>query len=72
MKAQKILIVEDNVSHRAAAEKVLQLHGYETFSCDSGEGAVVKIREESFGVLITDFQMKGIDGLVIKERNIWN
>ena len=65
MKAQKILIVEDDVSHRAAMEKVLQLHGYETCSCGSGERAVVKIREESesFGFLITDFQMRGMDGL---------
>ncbi len=63
MKAQKILIVEDDVSHRAAMEKVLQLHGYETCCCGSGERAVVKMREESFGVLITDFQMRGMDGL---------
>ena len=65
MKAQKILIVEDDVSHRATMEKVLQLHGYETCSCGSGERAVVKIREESesFGFLITDFQMRGMDGL---------
>jgi DNA-binding NtrC family response regulator len=63
MKAEKILIVEDDVSHRAALEKVLQLHGYETCSCGSGEHAVPKIREESFGILITDFQMPGMDGL---------
>jgi DNA-binding response OmpR family regulator len=63
MKAQKILIVEDDVSHRAAMEKVLQSHGYETFPCRSGKEAVVKIREESFDILITDFQMRGMDGL---------
>jgi DNA-binding NtrC family response regulator len=63
MKAEKILIVEDDVSHRAAMEKVLQLHGYETCSCGSGEHAVQKIREESFDILITDFQMRGMDGL---------
>jgi DNA-binding NtrC family response regulator len=63
MKTQKILIVEDNVSHRSAMERVLQIYGYETFSCESGEHAVVKIREESFGILITDFQMQGMDGL---------
>jgi two-component system response regulator FlrC len=63
MKAQKILIVEDDVFHRSAMEKVLQVYDYETFSCESGEHAVVKIREESFGILITDFQMRGMDGL---------
>jgi two-component system, response regulator FlrC len=63
MKAQKILIVEDDVFHRAAMEKVLQVYGYETFSCESGEHAVVKMKEESFGILITDFLMRGMDGL---------
>jgi DNA-binding NtrC family response regulator len=63
VKNQKILIVEDDVSHRVAMEKVLQLHGYETCSCGSGEHALPKIREESFSILITDFQMQGMDGL---------
>jgi DNA-binding NtrC family response regulator len=63
MKTQKILIVEDDVSHRAAMENVLQLHGYETCSCESGEHAVRKMREESFEILVTDFQMRGMDGL---------
>ncbi len=63
MKAQKILIVDDDFPSRAAMEKVLQVYGYETFSCESGEHAVPKIREESFGTLITDFQMRGMDGL---------
>jgi DNA-binding NtrC family response regulator len=63
MKPQRILIVDDDLPARMAMEKVLQSHNYETFSCGSGEQAVVKIREESFGVLIGDFQMQGIDGL---------
>lgn len=63
MKSPKILIVEDDVSHRTAMEKVLQLHGYKTCSCESGEHAVPKIREELFGILITDFRMRGMDGL---------
>lgn len=63
MKAPRILIVEDDFSHRAAMEKVLQLRGYKTCSCESGEHAVPKLREEAFGVLITDFHMHGMDGL---------
>ena len=63
MKAQRILIVDDDLFHRAAMEKVLQVYGYETLSCESGEDAVVKIKEHSFGALITDFRMQGMDGL---------
>ena len=49
-------------------EKVIQSHSYETFSCGSGEHAVMKLREEFFDILITDFQMRGMDGLeLIKE-----
>jgi CheY-like chemotaxis protein len=63
MDDRKILIVEDNMSNRSAMERVFQIHGYETFSCESGEHAVVKIGEGCFGVLITDFQMPGMDPL---------
>jgi two-component system response regulator FlrC len=63
MKVQGILIVDDDLPSRVAMEKVLKVCGYEIFSCESGEHAVVKIREESSGVLITDFQMRGMDGL---------
>jgi DNA-binding NtrC family response regulator len=63
MKLQRILIVDDDFPSRMAMEKILQLHGYKTCACGSGEHSVPKIREESFGVLITDFQMRGMDGL---------
>jgi DNA-binding response OmpR family regulator len=63
MKAQKILIVDDDFASREAMEKVLQSHGYETFPCGSSKEAVLKIGEESLGILITDFQMRGMDGL---------
>lgn len=49
-------------------EKVLQNDSCETVSCGSGERAVKKLKEEFFGVLVTDFQMRGMDGLeLIKE-----
>ena len=64
MKVQRILIVDDNFPSRLAMEKVIQSRSYETFSCGSGEHAVMKLREEFFDILITDFQMRGgMDGL---------
>jgi CheY-like chemotaxis protein len=64
MKVQRILIVDDDLPSRVAMEKVIQSRSYETFSCGSGEHAVMKLREEFFDILITDFQMRGgIDGL---------
>jgi DNA-binding response OmpR family regulator len=68
MKTQKILIVEDDVFSRGAMEKILESHNYETSSCATAEEAVIKLQEESFGILITDLQMAGMDGLeLIKE-----
>ena len=68
MKTQKILIVEDDVFSRGAMEKILESHNYVTSSCATAEEAVIKLQEESFGILITDLQMAGMDGLrLIKE-----
>jgi len=68
MKSMKILIVEDDVFSRGAMEKILESYDYETSSCATAEEAVIKWQEESFGILITDLQMGGMDGLeLIKE-----
>jgi len=68
MKRIKILIVEDDVFSRGAMEKILESHQYETSSCATAEEAVIKLQEESFGIVITDLQMGGMDGLeLIKE-----
>jgi len=63
MKSKKILIVEDDVFSRGAMEKILESHNYDTSSCATAEEAVIKLQEESFGILITDLQMGGMDGL---------
>jgi DNA-binding response OmpR family regulator len=68
MTTMKILIVEDDVFSRGAMEKILESHNYETSSCATAEEAVIKVQEESFGILITDLRMQEMDGLeLIKE-----
>jgi DNA-binding response OmpR family regulator len=68
MKTMKILIVEDDVFSRGVMEKILESYDYETSSCATAEDAVIKLQEESFGILITDLKMGGMDGLeLIKE-----
>jgi DNA-binding response OmpR family regulator len=63
MKNRKILIAEDDAFSRGAMEKILQSHNYETCSCATAEEAVIKLKEESFGILITDLRMQEMDGL---------
>jgi len=68
MKSKRILIVEDDVFSRGALEKILESHNYDTSSCATAEEAVIKLHEESFGILITDLRMQEMDGLeLIKE-----
>ena len=63
MKTTKILIVEDDVFSRGAMEKILESYHYEASSCGTAEEAVLKLEEQSFGILITDLQMPRMDGL---------
>lgn len=63
MKIKRILIVEDDAFSRGAMEKILESHDYNTSSCATAEEAIVRLQEESFGVLITDLCMKKMDGL---------
>ena len=72
MKVPKILIAEDDVFFRDVLENLLQSSGYETRSCSCGKEAVARLAEEVFNILITDFQMPGMDGLELigKARNM--
>jgi len=72
MKAQKILIAEDDTFFKDALENLLQSSGYETRSCSCGKEAVARLAEEVFDILITDFHMPGMDGLELigKARNM--
>ena len=72
MKAPKILIAEDDDFFRDAMERLLESSGYETRSCSCGKEALARLGEEVFDILITDFQMPGMDGLELigKARNM--
>jgi two-component system C4-dicarboxylate transport response regulator DctD len=63
MMTQRVIVVEDDASHLVAAEKVLHIHNYEATCCATAEEALNKLQDESFGILITDLQMPGMDGL---------
>ena len=68
MKAQKILIVDDDVFIIGAMQKILQSYNYEVSSCDRGEEALDRLRQEFFDILITDFHMPEMDGLELIRR----
>ncbi|MGC8810412.1 MAG: response regulator [bacterium] len=63
MKNQKILIVDDDDFCREAMERLLNNSGYKTQACSCGDEAIDLLKQEEFDIMITDLQMKGMDGL---------
>ncbi|MCY1273168.1 Regulatory protein AtoC [compost metagenome] len=58
----KILLVEDDRALREALADTLLLGGYDHRAVDCAEAALVALGEESFGLMISDVNMPGMDG----------
>lgn len=59
----KILIVEDSQTDAAMVQFALQSHGHEVVVAETAEAALGQLREESYAVVITDWELPGISGL---------
>lgn len=57
-----ILIVEDDAALREAITDTIRLHGFCTESVDSGEAAVVALKNSVFDFVVSDVSMAGMDG----------
>jgi two-component system cell cycle sensor histidine kinase/response regulator CckA len=58
-----ILLVEDETTVRAVAERALTRHGYTVFSAENGEAALeILAREGHFDLMISDVVMPTMDG----------
>ncbi|EWC42038.1 sigma-54-dependent transcriptional regulator [Stutzerimonas stutzeri] len=60
--AAKILLVEDDHALREALGVTLQLGGYEYRAVDCAEAALVALKREPFGLVVSDVNMPGMDG----------
>lgn len=60
--AATILLVEDDHALREALGITLQLGGYEYRAVDCAEAALNALQKESFGLVISDVNMPGMDG----------
>jgi len=63
MSEGKILLVEDDHSLREALLDTLLLAQYECTDVGSAEEAIIKLKDESFDMVISDVQMEGIGGI---------
>lgn len=59
---RKILVVEDEESYRALLEKVLARAGFEAAFASDGERGRDMLRREPFDLVISDWNMPGLDG----------
>ena len=66
----KLLVVEDDADLREALVDTLELAGYDVEEADCGESAIVKLSKETFGMVVSDVNMPGIDGHQLLEHVI--
>lgn len=60
--AAKVLLVEDDRALREALADTLCLGGHDYRAVDCAEAALVALTEESFGLVVSDVNMPGMDG----------
>lgn len=62
-----ILIVDDKQENIFSLNTVLQQHGFDTDTAQSGEEALKKLLKREYALIILDVQMPGMDGFEVAE-----
>lgn len=65
MTQSKILVVEDDSGLREALVDTLNLAGHECVEAESGESALLMLKQESVDIVISDVNMEGMSGLAL-------
>jgi CheY-like chemotaxis protein len=60
---RKILVVDDNNDLRNVVSKMLSGLGYDVSSSDSGENGLGVFFNNNFDIVISDYEMPGMDGV---------
>lgn len=68
MNSSKILVVEDDAGLREALVDTILLAGYQCIAADSGEQALLKLKNETVDLIVSDVQMGGMSGLVLLQN----
>lgn len=68
MSKSTILVVEDDDNLRGALCDTLELAGYDVSSTDQGQGALDKLANEHFGLLLSDLQMRPMNGHTLLKK----
>ena len=65
MSHSKILVVEDDAGLREALVDTLKLSGYQCVEAESGEDALLLLKDQSVDLVVSDVQMGGMSGLTL-------
>jgi len=60
-----ILVVEDGQSQREMLRDFLKDEGYPVSEAENGESALIKLRDDCFDLVLTDYKMPGMDGMAL-------
>jgi CheY-like chemotaxis protein len=61
----RILVVDDNGIFRNMVSRMLARLGYDVSSADSGESGLSIFLKNKFDVVLSDFEMPGMDGVAL-------
>ncbi|MGB9722719.1 MAG: response regulator [Chloroflexia bacterium] len=65
---EAILVVDDDPVIRESLQRLLGRRGYAVESAETAEKALMLLGQKPFSLVITDWQMPGMDGLTLLER----
>ena len=65
---RRILVVDDNEIVRIVVTKMISRLGYEVLATDSGEKGLSLFLKNQFDLVITDYEMPGMDGIELAIR----
>lgn len=67
-RVSQVLLVDDEKHIRVAAGQTLELAGYDVVPVDSAAAALAQLNADWPGVVVSDINMPGIDGLELQKR----
>jgi len=67
-KKSSILVVDDELSIRESLSGWLQQDGYEVETVADGPGALAKVQEKRYDIMLIDVKMPGMDGLTLLKK----